>query len=307
MVVGDGRQNPSHDLSGTGLRHIRHQPYTSRLCDLPDLLANGIGNLFGHFRGCFDSGFQGDIQIRFLALDVMVHGNHGGFRHFRANHCRGFNLFCPEPVTGYIDHVIDSSQDSVIPILGLDGGIPCQIRPVSPVFAVGICIVPFVIGADEPVPITPDGLKSARPWVLDADVTRFSGTCFEDFPFLIVNHGMNARNGRAGATGFHGGYGRHGAAEKPACFRLPPGIDDDRLSFAHLFVVPLPHFGFDGLPHGGHVFEVIIIFGGLIGPDFSKCPDGGRCCMEDINVQILRDPPGSAGIGVGGNTFINYG
>ena len=40
---------------------------------------------------------------------AMAHMLRGGFRHFRGNHCRGFNLLCAESMPGDIDHVIDSS------------------------------------------------------------------------------------------------------------------------------------------------------------------------------------------------------
>ena len=116
---------------------------------------------------------------------------------------------------------------------------------------------------------------------------------------------MDAGHAGSGAAWLHGLDGRQGTAEKAAGFRLPIGVDDDGLSFADLLVVPFPDFGLDGLTHGCHMFEMVVVLGGFIRADFPQGADSGGRGMEDIDVQVLGDAPGATGVWIGGNAFVN--
>ena len=69
---------------------------------------------------------------------------------------------------------------------------------------------------------------------------------------------------------------RNGGAEKPAVFRLPPRIDDDRLAFADDFVIPPPRFRFDRLADRGHVLELIVVFFRLVRTGLPEHANGRR-------------------------------
>ncbi len=69
-------------------------------------------------------------------------------------------------------------------------------------------------------------------------------------------------------------------------------------------VVPSPHLRLYRLSHGGHVFEMIIVFFGLLRTRFSQHAYCRRRRVEYIHSQPLRYPPGPPGIRVGGHTFI---
>ncbi len=45
--IGDGTEHPPHDLAGTGLGHIRHNPDLARPGNLADIRTNLLGNLLG--------------------------------------------------------------------------------------------------------------------------------------------------------------------------------------------------------------------------------------------------------------------
>src|SRR5207244_3483658 len=55
----------------------------------------------------------------------------------------------------------------------------------------------------------------------------------------------------------------------------------------------------------GHVLEVIVIFLGLVRSGLTQHADGGRRCMEDVDVKTLGNSPRPSGIGIGGNAFID--
>jgi len=58
----------------------------------------------------FLAGFQGNIQIGFLALNLMLNRNNCRFCHIRVGKRSGFNLFGPQSMTGNIDDIIDSAE-----------------------------------------------------------------------------------------------------------------------------------------------------------------------------------------------------
>jgi hypothetical protein len=72
-------------------------------------------------------------------------------------------------------------------------------------------------------------------------------------------------------------------------------------ALADLLVVPFPDFGLDGLAHGGHVFEMVVVFGRFIRADLAQGANGRGRRVEDIDIQVLGDAPGASGIRIGGN------
>src|SRR5262249_55010486 len=107
--------------------------------------------------------------------------------------------------------------------------------------------------------------------------------------------------------GLHGLQGGQGGAEEAAGLGLPPGIDDDRFTFADHVVVPAPHFRFDRFPDGGHVLEPVPVPGGLVGAELAQHPDGGGGGVEDVDAELFGDAPRAAGIGVGGHALVHHG
>src|SRR5260370_36261041 len=82
---------------------------------------------------------------------------------------RGLELFAAEPMPGHVDHVVDASKDSEVTVLRQQRAVAREVRPVVPVFAVLLLVVFGVVGLDEPVRVSVDGLENARPGVADSD------------------------------------------------------------------------------------------------------------------------------------------
>src|ERR1035441_7440698 len=120
---------------------------------------------------------------------------------------------------------------------------------------------------------------------------------------LVVDHGVDAEHARPAAPGFHRLQGGHRAAEEAAVLGLPPGVDDRRLAFADDLVIPAPGLRFDRLADRGHVLEVVVVLGGLVGPELAQHPDCGRRGVEDVQAHPLRAPPCTAEVGRGSGSF----
>ena len=113
-------------------------------------------------------------------------------------------------------------------------------------------------------------------------------------------------HGRAGAARLHPlETGKRGAQEA-AGLGLPPGVDDDRLPLAHRLVVPAPDVGLDRLADRGHVLEAVVVLVRLVRPDLAQHPDRGRGGVEDVDAEPLGDPPGPAGVGIGGHALVEH-
>src|SRR2546426_855638 len=95
------------------------------------------------------------------------------------------------------------------------------------------------------------------------------------------------------------------APQEAAVLRLPPGIDDDGLALSDAVVVPTPHFRLDGFSDSGHVLEVVVVLLRFIGTELSKHSDRRGRSVEDVDPQPLGDPPGAAGIRVGGDALVH--
>ena len=85
-------------------------------CDGADFLAHPGDQFLAEHIGGLNTRLQRDIGVNTLALDVMRHANHGGFRNRRVRHQRAFNLGRAHAVAGHVNHVIHAAGDPVIAI-----------------------------------------------------------------------------------------------------------------------------------------------------------------------------------------------
>src|SRR6266511_5338291 len=118
------------------------------------------------------------------------------------------------------------------------------------------------------------------------------------FPASFIDDRMNAGNAWPRASRFHRVKRRDRAAQEPAVFRLPPGVDDDRLALADDVVVPPPHRRLDGFAHSGHMFEAMMVLPRLVRPGTTQRPYRGRRGMKDIDVELFGDAPRTPCVGI---------
>src|SRR6202035_3485888 len=163
----------------------------------------------------------------------------------------------------YVDNVIHASENSEVAIRGLDRAVTGEIRPVTPVFALGVLVVLAVILRHKAVAIAVDGLKDSRPGISNTYISGLAGTAFYFFAFFIKDHRIDPREGWSSAAWLHRIDGRFGAAKETAGLRLPPGVDDDRFALADNLVIPLPDLRINRLAHGRPVLEMAVIFCGV--------------------------------------------
>src|SRR5260221_14575723 len=119
-------------------------------------------------------------------------------------------------MAGYVDHVVHASENSEVAIRGLDRAVTGEIRPVTPVFALGILVVLLVVLRHKAVAIAIDGLKDSRPGIPDANVPCLTRTALYFFAFFVKDHRINPRQCRSGAARLHRIDGRLGAAKEAA-------------------------------------------------------------------------------------------
>src|SRR6516165_3997869 len=111
---------------------------------------------------------------------------------------------------------------------------------------------------------------------------------------------MNLGHARPPASRLLGMKSTHPSAQNSAVLSLPPCVGDDRHTLADDHVVPLPHCRFDGLAHGGHMLEVVMVLLRLVRPGAPKRPYCGRRGMKDIDVKFFGDAPRTPSVGIGG-------
>src|SRR5882724_1084021 len=184
----------------------------------------------------------------------------------------------------YVDHVVHASENSEVAIRGLDRAVTGEIRPVTPVFALGILVVLLVVLRHKTVAVAIDGLKDSRPGISNTYISRLAGSAFYFFAFFIKDHRIDPRQCWSSAARLHRIDGRFGAAKETASLRLPPRVDDDRFAFADDLVIPLPYFRLNRFAHGRHVLEVVVVFRRLVRPGFAQHADRCRRGMEDVYI-----------------------
>src|SRR5580692_13213987 len=133
-------------------------------------------------------------------------------------------------MASHIDDVINPAENAEIAVRGQYSSIRRKIRPVTPILAVGVLAVFFVVLADEAVAIPPDGLHDSRPGIADTDIPCFVRSGRNLLAIFVNNRWINPGHAGARASRLHGINGRFGAAEEASVFGLPPGIDNHRLT-----------------------------------------------------------------------------
>src|SRR5216683_3307760 len=187
--------------------------------------------------------------------DVCSSDLDGGFGDLGDGEAGGFDFLGAEAVVDDVGVVIDAAEDTIVAVGGKNGAVGGVVGPITPVLALGILVVLFVVLRDEALRVAPDGLHDARPRIADADVASAARARFHFLAFLVPNDRIDAEDGGTGAAGFHAVERGLGAAKEAAGFGLPPGVDDDGFAFAYDFVVPLPDFRLDGFADSSHMLE----------------------------------------------------
>src|SRR5206468_2785057 len=264
LLVRDRRQHAAHDLARARLGHVRNDDHLARPRDCTDLGYHRRRDFFRDVIRGLEARLQRHVQIRHLALDLVGDRHHRRLDDLGNEQCRRFDFLGAEAMPGDVDDIVDAAKDAVIAVIRLHRAVARHVRPVKPVLAFRVLAVTRVVHAHEAVRISPDGLHDAGPRIADADVARLARTGFQFLPFIVVDHRVDARDAGTRAARLHLVDSRHRAAEEAAGFGLPPGVHDYRLFLANDVEVPLPDFRFDGLAHGRHVLEAVVVLSGLV-------------------------------------------
>src|SRR5579884_3560865 len=97
-----------------------------------------------------------------------------------------------------------------------------------------------------------------------------------------------------------------GSAEEATCLSLPPRVDNDGFILTNGMVIPAPDIRLNRFTYRGHVLEMVVVFGRLIGANLAQHANSRWSGMEDGHTQPFSDAPGSARIGIGWHTFVHY-
>src|SRR5208337_3639908 len=303
-VIGDGGQDAAHNLAGARFGHVRNDMDALGPRDFANHGFDGGGNLLNDLLFRKNAGLERDVDFGDAALHLVHDRNDGGFRDFGDGEAGGLEFLGAEAVAGDIDDVVHAAENSVVAVGRKDGGVGGVVGPIAPILALRILVVFLVVLTDEAMRVAPDGLHNARPGITDADVARGMVSGGDFLTFFVPDDGIDAKAGRTCAAGLHGVECGLGGTEKPAGFRLPPGVHDDGFAFAHHFVIPAPDFRLNGLADGGHVLEAVVVFLGLLGARFAKHANGGGRGVEDVHIEAFCNAPGTTGIGELRHAFI---
>ena len=117
MLVGrDLAQDATHDLAGACLGQRRRPLDQVRRGDRADLLAHPLSQLGAQRLAGLVAGFQGDVGIDRLTLDIVRIADTGRFGDLGMRHQRAFDLGGADTVAGDVDHVVDPAGDPVIAV-----------------------------------------------------------------------------------------------------------------------------------------------------------------------------------------------
>src|ERR1035437_1828360 len=303
--VGYTGDHSAHDLSRPGFRHVLDDPDALGSGDFADLAIDGLDHLVLYLLAGGQSGLQGHVHLHGPAAQLVNYRHGGGLGDLVDGESCGLELFGPEAVPGHVDHVVDPAEDPVIAVGGLYRSVTGKVGPVSPVLAVLVGAVLLVIGLHEHVGLAPDGLEDPGPGVADADVASLAAASGHFVSVLVIYHRVDPQDRGSATTGFHRVHSGQRASQKATVLGLPPGVDDHGFTFADGVVVPAPHRRLDGLTHGRHVLEVVVVFGWFVWSELAQHANGRGCGVEDVHPDPLGDPPRTTRIGIGGNPFVH--
>src|SRR5438552_5118516 len=201
--VGDAGDDPPHDLARPSLRHIRDDPDILRPGDFADQLLDRTRHLVFELLAGFLPRLERDVHLHRLAPHLVDHRHRRSFGHLLDREACRFELFGAKPMPGYVDHVIDASEDTEVSIFRLQRAVSGEVRPIVPVLAVLVLVVLLVVGRHETVRIAVDRLEDTGPGIADTDVARFR-TAFRDrLSFLVEDDRIDAQHPRTAAARFH--------------------------------------------------------------------------------------------------------
>src|SRR5690349_19429549 len=136
-------------------------------------------------------------------------------------------------MAGDVNHVIHAAKNSKVAVRRLHRAVTGKVRPVTPVFALGVFVILAVVLRHKTVAISIDGLEHSWPRIPNADVPCFARSAFYFLAFFIKDHRINSRQRGPGTAGLHWIDGRLGTAKETAGLRLPPCVNDDCFALAY--------------------------------------------------------------------------
>src|SRR3989442_2794058 len=246
--VGDSGDDPPHDLAGARLWHVRDDPDVLWPGDCASRALDRRGHFPPETSGRGSPGLERHVDLQGPAAKLVQHRDRRGLGDLIDCKARRLELFGSEPMPGHVDDVVDAPEDPEVAVRGLERAVAREVRPVVPVRAGFVLAVLLVVDLHEPLWLTPDRLEDAGPRVADADVPRPTPAGLDHPAVLVIDYRVDPKDPWPAAAGLHRLGGGEGAAQKPAVFGLPPGVNDDRRVFADDIVVPAHHLRFDRLP-----------------------------------------------------------
>ena len=204
-------------------------------------------------------------------------------------------------MAGHVQHVVDTAGDTeVTPVGTAHCAVAGQVNRAAHFFGEVTLL--------ETLGVVPDGADHRRPGAFDHQhAARTVGQVVAGF---VHDGGHDAGQWQRAAAG-HEGCGtwqrRHHVA---AGFRLPEGVDDGATLVAHVFVVPHPGLGVDGLTHRTEDAQAaqvraVWVHGSVTFRRLDERADGRGCGVEDRAFVFLDHLPETACVREGGDAFKN--
>ena len=229
-----------------------------------------------------------------MALDLVRHPDHRRLSDGGVIYQRGFHLVRPDAVSRDVDDIVDAPQQPEVAVFILFRAVTGEVhsRETAPVLF------------DVPVGIAINAAQHRRPGFSEHQVPALAGT--DGFPLLIQNLCGDARERSRRRPGFQGRDPRQRRDEDHAGLGLPPGVHDRTPPAPDVLVVPDPGFGIDRFPHGPQQPQRRQVSPGrIVRTPLHECPDGGWCCVDDVDAVFFHDRPEPVLIGIIGGPFIH--
>src|SRR6266487_80879 len=201
--VGASSKDPTHDLAGAGLGHIRDDPDMLRSRDLPDLSLNRLGHLLLNVLTRVEPRLECNVHLNYPAAKLVYQRHCGGLGNLFDGEARRLNLFRSQSVPGHIDHIVDPAKDAEIAVGCQNRAVTSEVRPVMPIFTLLVAAVLLIVDLHKSLRLAPDRLKDAWPWVADANVAGPSASGLDQIAFFIVDRGVDPKDSRATAARLH--------------------------------------------------------------------------------------------------------
>ena len=133
-------------------------------------------------------------------------------------------------MSGNIQHIIYSSGNPVIAVLVTSTAVTGEVESFV---SAEICL-------NKSLMITIHGAHLSGPWMFDTQIP-FSNT-FQFFAVSIHQEGLDSKKRTCCGAWFGTGCSRKRSNHNPACFGLPPSINNWTIFMANYSVIPKPCF-----------------------------------------------------------------